>query len=340
MEKLKKYFTEGKISIYIALVGLLVSCLFMTKSAEEQAKIYMYFAFIFFIVILLYVAIEFFYKLKKINEQKQKLSIALSRDIKLFFPKDSVLYKKLMEYPIFSVIHHDNGKCFVEKNDLAGKDIYYPSFKDIVTDETESVICRVISKNEKVDKCFVQMGFILTDKNDKTILIERLPEVHSKTLDDKINNPFLKDHSFLISFSPIPDRYGESINILNIFHREVPISGYEPQIHELGFAMCDWEIGNNLPCYCFYIFVAKYKNLDFSDQKILSAIFKNKNGEWFEKDHDSIQEVLTLNELKRRVVNPNNPDEAINLKKLEKYIITGIDIKKLCNCENYLNIEL
>ena len=288
-------FTRRNTEQILALLGILCTVLSFTQSTSWILCLVGIFVG-FLAIFTAQVARQMCKERKEIEIERHALEIAMSRDMKLFFPKGSQVYYNVLKGTNLLTSSTESEIFFVKKdfidNDKALRQHYFP-FADLVADKTKSVVCRIINKSQKAEKCFIQLGFIPLDKNKRTILVERLPQNHGSAFDKKLaasrsedKRKHINDSSFLISFSPIPDRYSESIDI------------YTTEFEEVGFVIRDWKIDNKLPCYCFYIFLVRYPDCDFRDKEQLNEIFiEKKSGEYFLKDHDPIVQVLSFKEL-------------------------------------------
>lgn len=151
----------------------------------------------------------------------------------------------------------------------------------------------------------IQCLFVPMDKNENTLLIRRKKKNHGSLMFG--NTP---ENISFISFSPIPDHYGEKFDPEKAYHREVyrPDQNtgiYAKEIKEL--AVCVRQTnGNN---YFFLIYKVKYTEVEFlkdgnTNYEIIEQIFgsRQENGElkkhsYFQKDNDLIEKAITFEEL-------------------------------------------
>ena len=168
-----------------------------------------------------------------------------------------------------------------------------------------AVHSRPIYKKEKIDshsdpsQCLLQCLFVPVDKNNNTLMIRRKKENHGSIY-------FGRDlgNVCFISFSPIPDFYGEKFDREQVYHREVYPTSNRPEVEP--YALCMRRDVNNFN-YFFLIYKVVYKDVVFSDREndnTIRDIFGTRDADgklvensFFQKDHDVIWQAISFVEL-------------------------------------------
>lgn len=157
----------------------------------------------------------------------------------------------------------------------------------------ESFACIPLKNENKTDKCILQVLYIPIDVNGNVPVILRMPDQHSSAGEDKPQFTF-------VSFSPVPQRYGATFNIMDCYHREVPST--PSRLEEYGMALS--KQGSSY--YLFYIFFARYDDFCFIkngklDYAVMKRVFSGEYGKMFAKDHDEILHATTFKNLYKAI---------------------------------------
>ena len=148
----------------------------------------------------------------------------------------------------------------------------------------EDVKCAVLSDEQKKEnKCIIQISFILVDGEGKIAVIRR-----------KSHSLHTKD-SLMVSFSPFPNRFGETLSLEEIFEREIPKTKFSPKF--LHFA----NVTDKNKNYLFFVHKAIYEEIpNLNDPALQAEVFneKSKNKKTaFIKDKDKILGFYPLKEI-------------------------------------------
>lgn len=112
------------------------------------------------------------------------------------------------------------------------KDDLYAKTESLLKKELSGIQCKRITNEEKKGKCIVECIFVPLDKNDNTLLINRLDYYHPFLHQENMNRrkkPFSKKIEFsLISFSPLPDAFSQEYDPKDIYSKEVSSSANQP----------------------------------------------------------------------------------------------------------------
>ena len=220
------------------------------------------------------------------------------------------------------------------------------AFIDGKTPALSTLKCRKIFSGDKAGKCFIQCMFVPLDGNNDTLRIKRLdafhPTLYSKNKSRAGKCAGKRSENTFISFSPIPDHFGQAFDPIDAYHREVnPASGVEPEVRFHGLVLR--KIGaadagkNQSPASPHYflmlVYSVKYDVL-FSQQQI-AAIFSSSSQArrgnmsrlgrfwhklfhntadrdkplYFEKDHDDIVGSISWKDLNRTVYSSGDGKE-------------------------------
>ncbi len=257
---------------------------------------------------------------------KKKYKEKHDYDYKIFFPSGNTVNNKSFEKIRINCI--DNAGC----SDLFTDEYTFKESLELLKEDTliSRPVYKKINPDEDYERCkyIVQCLFVPRDKNGNTLLIRRKKENHGSLMFGTSGNI-----SF-VSFSPVPDRYGEDFDPQQAYHREVYTSAYQYKISE--FAVCLRNTRKNN--YFFLIYTIDYPDVEFltdgkTNMQVIDEIFGTRleNGEikpqsHFQKDNDLIQRAITFEELK-------------DLKEFnKKYLFNALkkgDIRSLFNINNY-----
>ena len=149
-----------------------------------------------------------------------------------------------------------------------------PETKKELMDEIDSLLqkdssgiqCKRIANEEKKGKCIIECIFVPLDKDDNTLLINRLdfhhPFLHQENM-MRLQKPLFKKIEYsMISFSPLPNAFLQKYDPLDIYGKEVrPSKEHIPEIDFQGVVLrrMKMERQEDSPIYyLMVVYTAKY----------------------------------------------------------------------------------
>lgn len=171
------------------------------------------------------------------------------------------------------------------------KEGHYPKLEDLL--KHPEIRCAPLDAPVRTNKHIVQVGFVIVGRRpghteEKGILL----------IDREGKNHRFGRHkkTILVSFSPVPSRYEQQFDLLEIYAREIPSAYSSPPILT-PLCIHPAAVRQGKECtHLFYIYVAEYAE-PFTDERLKRLFYAGKQP--FVKDHDGIAGIFTFNEICR-----------------------------------------
>lgn len=167
--------------------------------------------------------------------------------------------------------------------------------------------CLPVREDQKRNMCIIQMLYVPEDEEGNIPLIIRMPEYHPTETVREPETPMLS----FISFSPVPQQYGQEFSIEECYYREVPRSDCRTVSFRERYVIMRRDTYNRL--YVFFVVSVKYNDARFlksdpdgtrcPNRETLARLFgsplykKPDDPRYFLKDHDEIIYAATPKEI-------------------------------------------
>lgn len=289
------------------------------------------------------------YDYKMFFDIKSDPSVFTERIAKLFPERVLTDYKSKNKASLTEAVWTD-ANC-KENGSLLENEI-----KELLKKESSGVQCKRITNEEKKGKCIVECIFVPLDRDDNTLLINRLDYYHPFLQQEnmgRLQKPFSKKIEYsLISFSPLPDAFSQDYNPRDIYSKEVnPSNEHSPTIRFLGVILRKMKKKSqeDIPIYyLMLVYTAKYdvsfraKETNPIDKLDLEALRKNTDWEIIKKifsysQIDKIPKQTRMNVLCNKIAgmffNVRTMDTLFFEKDHDEIcgVVNWEDLNRLCN---------